>query len=773
MDRDNEGASGGRGDTRGALAPNAGSELRLTEEHLGLAFDAAQVIPFTVDLAEGMVRFLPRAAWKYGLPPGTSEMPVPLWRSMIHPDDRATLDAARAAALGARAPDYVTEYRTLPLDGSAMWWASTRIRVVYGPDGEPTHFHGLDIDVTGAREREETLRSALQAAHATSVLYDFAADTVSYGDTAQMVAVDYPAPGEAVPLDTMLAPLPLDERARMRAALRDVAEGRTDTFFLDYRLEATRAGTRWHRASARAERDTDGRARRMLGIVQDITDETRQAEAMAARDAYVGLAFDAARAMPFTIDLTARQVRILPVGATRYGFPPGTETVSLAQWRATVHPDDLEDFEALIAEAFRARRSDYAAELRIHPPGGEPYWVQTRGRVIYAEDGTPLATYGIDIDITEAKAREQALAERERSLREALDAAGAAAISFDYQTGALRVGYHPWGDQALVPPGGPPMSLDAAFTMTHPDDREALWRALAATRDEPTTEITVDFRLAPEQGFVWLLLKGRIDRAPDGRPLRGTGFLIDVTKQKARERELEAARREAEQARAEARARARALAVTSHDVRQPLQAVNLFVRALEKRVTDPALADIVASLKSATGSMSRMVDALMDLARLDAGLLEPAHVALDLAEMAGGLAREFHALAEAKNIAFTVDVPSMTVRTDPMLLGMILRNLMANAVRFTAEGGVRLTARDLGRRVRIEVRDSGPGIPDDKRDAIFADFVRLDAGGVRNREGLGLGLAIVRRAADLLGATVEVESALGAGSVFRIDLAGG
>jgi signal transduction histidine kinase len=393
--------------------------------------------------------------------------------------------------------------------------------------------------------------------------------------------------------------------------------------------------------------------------------------------------------------------------------------------------------------------------------------------VVYADDGSPLATYGIDIDITEAKAREQALAERERSLREALDAAGAAAISFDYRTGALKVGYHPWGEAAVVPPGSPPLSVDAAFAMTHPDDREALWRALAATRDEPTTELDVVFRLAPEHGFVWLALKGRIERAADGRPLRCSGFLIDVTREKARERQLETARAEAERARADARARARALAVTSHDVRQPLQAVNLFVRALEKRVSDPALADIVASLKSATRSMSHMVDALMDLARIDAGLLEPAHTALDLGDMAAGLAREFRALAAAKEIAFAVDVPSLVVRTDPLLLGMVLRNLLANAVRFTAEGAVVLSARDFGQNVRIEVRDSGPGIPEDKREAIFADFVRLDAGGVRNREGLGLGLAIVRRAVELLGARVEVESALGVGSVFRVDLPAG
>jgi CheY-like chemotaxis protein/two-component sensor histidine kinase len=196
----------------------------------------------------------------------------------------------------------------------------------------------------------------------------------------------------------------------------------------------------------------------------------------------------------------------------------------------------------------------------------------------------------------------------------------------------------------------------------------------------------------------------------------------------------------------------------------------MFVAALKASVHDPEACDIVASIQESLRATDDLLDALLDVSRLDAGVLQPRLRDLAVADLTDRLETEFASQAAAKGLALRTVASSAVVRTDPALLDRIMRNLLSNAVRYTEHGRVLLGCRRRGQSLRIEVWDTGIGIPADKRNAIFEEFYQL-ANAERDRtRGLGLGLAIVDRIARLLGHPVEVRSQPGKGSLFAVEV---
>lgn len=212
------------------------------------------------------------------------------------------------------------------------------------------------------------------------------------------------------------------------------------------------------------------------------------------------------------------------------------------------------------------------------------------------------------------------------------------------------------------------------------------------------------------------------------------------------------------------------LAAASHDLRQPLHALGLFLGALEERVVGDEARALLSNARDSAQSMRQMFDALLDVSQLDAGVLEPRIVAgISLGTLFGELERELAPTAERSGLRLRVDPTGLRVRSDPALLRSILQNLLGNALRYTDEGSVALTARALGAdRVRIEVRDTGPGIAPEARRRLFDEWQR--GGSEVGGDGFGLGLTIVHRLSRVLAHELSLESELGQGSVFALDL---
>ena len=255
-------------------------------------------------------------------------------------------------------------------------------------------------------------------------------------------------------------------------------------------------------------------------------------------------------------------------------------------------------------------------------------------------------------------------------------------------------------------------------------------------------------------------------RHPDGTVAGLVGAMLDITERKETENELQAARRRAEQAVEE---RTRFVAAASHDLRQPLHALSLFVGRLQEQTRDAGrFEDLARDIRLCTDSLVELFDSLMDISKLDAGALSPALENVPVRPLLERIAADHAPLAEQRGLGLHVAGPDLTAHSDPGLLERLLRNLVANAVRYTAHGGVLLACRRRGGSLRIEVWDTGPGIPEAEHAAIFREFYQGRHDHRRQGQGLGLGLSIVQRLAALLESPVDLCSRPGRGTVFRV-----
>jgi len=241
----------------------------------------------------------------------------------------------------------------------------------------------------------------------------------------------------------------------------------------------------------------------------------------------------------------------------------------------------------------------------------------------------------------------------------------------------------------------------------------------------------------------------------------------DMTDHLRVERELEAARAAAERANL---AKSRFLATASHDLRQPVQSLSLLAGTLRRLATDAASLEAVNSLEQAVKTMSRLLNALLDVSKLESGKVKPDvrdfPVALLLRELRG----EFIGSAHSKGLELVVDPAEEWAHSDPLLVGQILRNLVANAIRYTERGAITLCSRRDGDAVRTEVRDTGVGIPKDQLAYIYDEFYQVASDSSVAREGYGLGLSIVQRLVRLLQVQLDVVSEVGVGSTFTLTL---
>ncbi len=218
-------------------------------------------------------------------------------------------------------------------------------------------------------------------------------------------------------------------------------------------------------------------------------------------------------------------------------------------------------------------------------------------------------------------------------------------------------------------------------------------------------------------------------------------------------------------------AKAKFLAAASHDLRQPVQSLVMLLAALKRQTADrPELAPTVSMMKAAIDSVKGLLSGILDISRLDAGVVAPAMVEVDLGELAARLASEYQTAAQAKGLELRCAPRPLWARSDRLLLERMMRNLIENALRYTTSGGVLIGVRRCGAQVRIDVVDTGSGIPPEKQADVFEEFHQLDNPGRDSSRGLGLGLAIVARLANLLGAEVRLVSRPGRGSRFSLLL---
>jgi len=254
-----------------------------------------------------------------------------------------------------------------------------------------------------------------------------------------------------------------------------------------------------------------------------------------------------------------------------------------------------------------------------------------------------------------------------------------------------------------------------------------------------------------------------------GQPL-AVAAIRDVTDRRAIEFELKEARKAAERAN---NAKSRFLATASHDLRQPLQTLALLNGAMRRMVKDSESADALAQEEQAIGVMSKLLNALLDISKLESGAIMPEVTDFKVAEIFAELRNEFATLAAAKGLQLSVDPCADYIHSDPSLVGQILRNLISNAIKYTRVGCVRLRCLHDKAIVRVEVLDTGIGIPADALAHIYDEFYQIGVSTNAARDGYGLGLSIVQRLVKLLNLRLDVQSEINKGSTFALELPAG
>ena len=258
--------------------------------------------------------------------------------------------------------------------------------------------------------------------------------------------------------------------------------------------------------------------------------------------------------------------------------------------------------------------------------------------------------------------------------------------------------------------------------------------------------------------------------ATSGRGPQVVSAIRDISDRKRALEELRDARAAAEKA---DRAKSIFLATASHDLRQPLQTLSLLNGTLRRMGKNADPTEALSQQEAAIGVMSRLLNALLDISKLESGAVKPVLTNWQVVGLFEQLRAEFENIAADKGVSLEVESPPAWVRSDLSLVGQVLRNLVSNAVKYTHRGSVRLRATAVGDGVRVEVADTGIGMAPEELNRIYEEFYQVGVPTNATREGYGLGLSIVSRIVKLLNLKLDVSSEVGKGSTFALTLPAG
>jgi PAS domain S-box-containing protein len=468
------------------------------------------------------------------------------------------------------------------------------------------------------------------------------------------------------------------------------------------------------------------------------------------------------------------------------------------EWLASIHPHDLEGVvQALSAAIETAGR--YQVEYRTLMLSGDVRWLASRGQVLPDAEGHPARAIGTLSDVTDRKQLEEKLRHTTESLNIAQTAAGVA--TFD-----LNLGSNSWicsdnfHELLGIPASVPLHNLNGHRTRVHPEDMERICRApFETTRDEPSYRC--EYRLQLDGGQErWIAEKADVARSKSGEVMRITGAIVDTTDRKLAEQATLEAKLTAEAAN---RAKSNFLANLSHEIRTPMNGVIGMSQILAETPLNSTQREYVDIIRGSANALLSLINDVLDLSKIEADRLELEHVEFDLRDVIYETVAATALQSAVKGIEIIVDIdPSVVLmRGDPGRLRQIIMNLVGNAIKFTHEGHVVLdvttvaadttatagaggpgkdgTAASGGKpgapgdglaTLRIEVTDTGIGIPTDRLDRLFKSFSQIDSSTTRHYGGTGLGLSIVKRLAELMGGAAGVRSEQGKGSCFWVTL---
>jgi two-component system sensor histidine kinase/response regulator len=467
---------------------------------------------------------------------------------------------------------------------------------------------------------------------------------------------------------------------------------------------------------------------------------------------------------------------------------------SLAQelgngWADGVHPEDFDRCLDVYVSSFD-RRQAFSMNYRLRRADGNYRWIRDDGTPRYDSQGVFLGYIGHCVDIDDAIRSAESLRLSEERLRLALTVTNDVIWDWDAVNDAQQwnaAGIRVFGWTEIVER---PQTAEWWMVRVHPDDLTRVAGTFHQALDDPGTLHWADeyrFRRA-DGSYAGVLDRGCILRDASGRAVRMIGAMQDITEQRRMDTELAAHREhleamvasrtgELEQARQAAEAASRAksefLANMSHEIRTPMNAILGFTHVLQQGALAPEVAERVGKIDGAAHHLLQVINDILDISKIEAGRLQLENVSFSLTALLDQISSVVTEAVAARGLRLDVDcagVPDL-LYGDQTRLRQALLNYVGNAIKFTEHGGIAIRIELLEQRqdallLRFEVRDTGIGIPPEQMGRLFETFSQADVSTTRKYGGIGLGLAITRRLASMMGGTAGAESVAGEGSCF-------
>ncbi len=544
-------------------------------------------------------------------------------------------------------------------------------------------------------------------------------------------------------------------------------------FDAEYRTLTADRTMRWIATRGEIARDANGDPARLIGTITDVTARKRLEESLKEKAESLSIAQTVAGIATMDLDLSRQRWVCSENFYELMGLPAAA---ALAEWDErlrNVHPDDLERIRRAPLDT-SPERPTYRCAYRIELAHGLERWIGEKADVVYGPNGRAVRFTGALMDITELKRAEAALTTTEKRLARTMRGTRDGVWEFDVASGEFWFG--PRFEELLgLGSGALARSRESFERLIHPEDRG---EALAAMDEHLDCDrlFDVEVRMQHRHGhFEWVRLRAQAERDTHGKPVWLAGSMQVVTDRKVAEQTALDAKLAAEAAN---RAKSNFLANVSHEIRTPMNGVIGMSQILAETRLDATQREYVDIILGSAQSLLSLINNVLDISKIDAGHLELERVDFDLRDVVHDTAAASALQAAVKGIELVItidpDVPVLS-HGDPVRVGQIIMNLIGNAVKFTHEGHVVLhLSSHRGESgpnfVRIEVSDTGIGIPADRLDRLFKSFSQVDSSTTRHYGGTGLGLSIVKRLAESMGGQAGVSSEIGRGSKFWVDL---
>jgi PAS domain S-box-containing protein len=709
------------------------------------------------------------------------------WLSVVHPDDREAV-LAEGASTSASQEIYRQDYRMIARDGRIVWFHDESV-LIRDDSGRPVHWQGVMLDITERKRAEQQLSQAEEryrqiVERTPAIVYQEVSSAAPDGSGSIVYVspqferiLGYPADTWNLPGGWVAMMHPEDRDRVLSAGEHTKLAG--ETWRDEYRMIAADGRVVWFADESVPIRDDQGEIVLWQGVMLDITDQKQVEERLRSAEGRYRALIEHIPAVVYRESPEGDPAKfyISPQVLDVFGYTADEWTWTPAFWRDRIHPEDRETVYA-IDDHSNMTFEGYSIDYRFLHKDGHWIWVRDEATFVPEPHGEGF-WQGFLLDITERKDAEQQLREAEQKFRTIVEQNQAIFYMQEIDPSDPTVSkttYIAPGNTQLIGYSVEEVQADPTMwrRIVHPDDRERVFSADADSNTGGSDHFSLEYRMIRKDGrIVWVQDEARLVKVGDKPPF-WQGFLLDITERKAAEEQMA----HALQVEREAGRRLRALddmkntflQAVSHDLRTPLAAILGLAITLERgdvHLSEDDARDLAGRIAGNARKLDRLVVNLLDMDRLARGIVTPKLEPTDVGSLARMVVAETDIPLQGR---VHIDVRRVVVPVDGSKLERILENLLANTVRHTpSNASIWIRVRQVDDGALLCVDDDGPGVPEELRETIFEPF-RQGPDAPQHAPGVGVGLTLVRRFAELHGGRAWVEPREGGGSSFRVWL---